>query len=130
MRLHLNASGRCQSLPERKGGVIVTVAEFAKKYSLEVLSLPAPEREIKGGYMGDLLSWVMGRAKADQAWITIMSNQNIIAVATLIDFACIILAEDVRLEENLIETAKTKGVNILTTKLPAFEVACEICQEL
>ncbi|MBO4553531.1 serine kinase [bacterium] len=108
----------------------MTVAEFAKKYSLEVLSLPAPEREIKGGYMGDLLSWVMGRAKADQAWITIMSNQNIIAVATLIDFACIILAEDVRLEENLIETAKTKGVNILTTKLPAFEVACEICKEL
>ena len=48
----------------------------------------------------------------------------------MIDFACIILAEDVRLEENLIETAKTKGVNILTTKLPAFEVACEICQEI
>ena len=58
----------------------MTVAEFAEKYSMEVLSMPDPAREIKGGYMGDLLSWVMGRAKADQAWITIMSNQNIIAV--------------------------------------------------
>ena len=101
----------------------MTVAEFAEKYSMEVLSMPDPAREIKGGYMGDLLSWVMGRAKADQAWITIMSNQNIIAVAALIDVACIILAEDVQLEENIIENAKAKGVNILATKLPAFEAA-------
>ena len=108
----------------------MTVAEFAKKYSLEVLSLPAPEREIKGGYMGDLLSWVMGRAKADQAWITIMSNQNIIAVASLVDVACIILAEDVRLEESIIENAKAKGVNVLATKEPAFEIACQLSKEI
>ena len=108
----------------------MTVAEFAEKYSMEVLSMPDPAREIKGGYMGDLLSWVMGRAKADQAWITIMSNQNIIAVASLIDFACIILAEDVRLDESITENAKAKGVNVLTTKSPAFEVACEICHEI
>lgn len=99
------------------------VKEFAEKYSLAVLSLPCGEREIKGGYVGDLLSWVMGRAKADQAWITIMSNQNIIAVAALIDVACIILAEDVQLEESIIENAKAKGVNILATKLPAYEAA-------
>jgi len=99
------------------------VKEFAEKCSLTVVSLPNGEREIKGGYVGDLLSWVMGRAKADQAWITIMSNQNIIAVAALIDVACIILAEDVQLEESIIENAKAKGVNILATNLPAFEAA-------
>lgn len=108
----------------------MTVAEFAEKYSLEVLSMPDPSRKIKGGYMGDLLSWVMGRAKADQAWITIMSNQNIIAVASLIDVACIILAEDVRLDESIVENAKAKGVNVLAAKSPAFEVACEICHEI
>ena len=29
-------------------------------------------REVKGCYCGDLLSWVMGRAKADDAWLTVM----------------------------------------------------------
>ena len=28
-------------------------------------------REVKGCYCGDLLSWVMGRAKADDAWLTV-----------------------------------------------------------
>jgi hypothetical protein len=101
----------------------MTVSEFAKINSLKILALPAGEREIKGGYMGDLLSWVMGRAKQDQAWITIMSNQNVIAVASLIDVACVILAEDVQLEQSIIDNALARGVNVLATPLPAFEAA-------
>ena len=51
-------------------------------------------REVKGCYCGDLLSWVMGRAKADDAWLTVMGNVNAIAVASLADTAGIILVED------------------------------------
>ncbi len=87
------------------------------------VSLPDEEREINGVYIGDLLSWVMGRAKADNAWITIMSNINIVAVASLADTACIILAEGVSLEKTVIETAQAKGVNILSSQLPAYETA-------
>jgi hypothetical protein len=50
------------------------------------LNLSDGEKEITGGYTGDLLSWVMGRASCGNAWITIMSNINIIAVASLLDF--------------------------------------------
>lgn len=84
------------------------------------------EREIDGVYIGDLLSWVMGRAQADNAWITIMSNINIVAVASLVDVACIILAEGVELDASVIETANAKGVNILSTPLPAYEAAMEL----
>ena len=59
------------------------------------ISLPEPDREIKGVYIGDLLSWVMGRATSGDAWVTIMSNINVIAVAQLTDVACVILAEGV-----------------------------------
>ena len=59
----------------------MTVKEFIEKHEFQVLSLPDPDREIKGCYIGDLLSWVMGRAEADNVWITIMSNINIAAVA-------------------------------------------------
>lgn len=89
----------------------------------KAVSLPEEEREINGVYIGDLLSWVMGRARADNAWITIMSNINIVAVASLADTACIILAEGVELDKAVIETAEAKGVNILRTDLPAYEAA-------
>lgn len=87
------------------------------------LSLPDPEREIEGVYIGDLLSWVMGRAQAGNAWITIMSNVNVLAVATLADTAAVILAEEVELDAELAKQAEMKDVNVLKTALPAYECA-------
>ena len=68
----------------------------------------------------------MGRAKAGNAWITIMSNINVIAVATLSDVSCVILAEGVTLEEELLKRAEEKGVNVLVSLLPAYETALEV----
>lgn len=99
------------------------VSELAACEGFKAISLPDAEREITGAYIGDLLSWVMGRAKADSAWITIMSNINIVAVAALADVACIILAEGVQLEPSVAQTAQTKGVNILSAELTAYEAA-------
>ncbi len=104
----------------------MTVKELAEKQGFKTVSMPDGGREIKGVYIGDLLSWVMGRAKADDAWITIMSNINIVAVASLADTACIILAEGVSLDASVVETANAKGVNILTAEMPAYETATAI----
>ena len=104
----------------------MTVKELSLIDSIESVVLPSPEREINGVYIGDLLSWVMGRANEGDAWITIMSNINIIAVASLADTACIILAENVELESNIIETAQSKGINILRTSKSIYEIAVEI----
>jgi serine kinase of HPr protein (carbohydrate metabolism regulator) len=65
----------------------------------------------------------MGRATEDDAWITIMSNSNIIAVATLADVSCIILAEGVSPDESVINTALAKGVNLLSSTESAYEIA-------
>ena len=81
------------------------------------------EREIGGVYIGDLLSWVMGRASMDDAWITIMSNINILAVASLADTSCIIIAEGVSLEEEVLKTAKEKNINIIYSENPIYETA-------
>lgn len=101
----------------------MTVNELAALDGFNAVSLPDGEREINGVYIGDLLSWVMGRAKADDAWITIMSNINIVAVASLADVSCIILAEGVELERSVSQTAALKGINVISTKLPAYETA-------
>ena len=103
----------------------MTVKEFADRFGLKPLSLPEPDREVQGGYCGALLSWVMGRAGADAVWITIMSNVNTVAVASLSDVSCVVLAEGVTLEDGLIRTAEEKGVNVLTSDKPAFTLASE-----
>ena len=96
----------------------------------KTIALPNGDREINGVYIGDLLSWVMGRAQADNAWITIMSNINILAVASLADTACIILAEGVEVAQDVIDTANAKGVNILSSSEPAYEIACTLKEKL
>ena len=88
----------------------MTVRELAEKLNLEVLSSAEPEREITGAYAGDLLSWVMGRAQSGDAWITIMTNINTVAVASLADVACVILAEDCEIEDDVVATAQAKGI--------------------
>ena len=104
----------------------MNVEEFAKKFGYDTICIPAPERTIEGGYAGDLLSWVMGRLEADSAWVTIMSNINIIAVASLADPSCIILSEGVTVEADLIEKAISQEVNILSSQKTTFEVCADI----
>lgn len=101
----------------------MTVNELIAKSGLKAIALPDGERTVDGVYIGDLLSWVMGRAQADQAWITIMSNNNIVAVATLADTACIILAEGVMPDEGVADLAQSKGINILLSEHSAYQTA-------
>ena len=106
----------------------MTVKELAQQLNLTVHALPDGDREIGGVYIGDLLSWVMGRAGADEAWITIMSNRNIVAVATLADTACILLAEGVVPDEGVAQLALEKGINLLTSPLSAYDTALRLSE--
>ena len=104
----------------------MTVKELCQKNGYEILCMPDPDREVTGGYAGDLLSWVMGRASEGDVWITIMSNVNIIAVATLADPSCIILSENVTPDEGVVERAETQGVDLLKSRKDTFSVSAEI----
>ena len=106
----------------------MTVTDLQNALSLTPVALPEGDREVEGVYIGDLLSWVMGRAQADNVWLTIMSNLNIVAVATLSDVSCIILCEGVTLEESVKNTAEAKGVNILATDKTAYDMAKRLAE--
>ena len=109
---------------------MMTVKQLAEKLDLTVHALPDGDREVSGVYIGDLLSWVMGRAGADQAWITIMSNRNIVAVATLADTACILLAEGVVPDEGVAQLAADKGVNLLSAPQSAYALALALSERI
>ncbi len=108
----------------------MTVNELALADGFKAITLPCGEREICGVYIGDLLSWVMGRASTDEAWITIMSNVNILAVASLADTSCIILAEGVTLTQDVIDTANEKEINILSSDKSIYDIAVYLSKAL
>lgn len=104
--------------------MIMKVSELKEKLKLKLLTKNEyDDREINGCYIGDLLSWVMGRAQANNVWITIMNNINIVAVASLVDVACILLCENVQADENIIEKANNQDIIILSSELTAYEIA-------
>ncbi len=90
---------------------------------IEMLVLPAPEKEAESVYCGDLLSWVMGRAPAGAVWCTVMANRNSLAVASLKDLAAVVFCEGAAVEPALLEKAVEIGLNLLQSPLPVYETA-------
>ena len=108
----------------------MTVQDLADALSLTVYHLEAPDRPVTGGYAGDLLSWVLGRAGRDCAWLTIMSNQNVAAVALMAEVACVVLTEGVAPDADLLRRAEEKGVNLLGTAEDTFTAAVRLGKAL
>ena len=103
--------------------------ELAQKLNLSILNEgEGADRKLKGIYCCDLLSIVMGRAKADDAWITVMGNLNSIAVAVLADTGCIILSEGMQLDAEAASKASAQGVCVLSSDLPTFELSRKIAE--
>lgn len=105
---------------------MMTVNDLLKSGCFAAAALPSPDKTVEGAYVGDLLSWVMGKADYGNAWITIMSNVNVIAVASLTDVSCVILAENVIPDDEIKSLALQKNVNILTSQLPIYETAIKL----
>jgi hypothetical protein len=101
----------------------MTVKEIQIELGLKEILLPEPEREARGAYIGDLLSWVMGKAREDNVWLTIMSNVNVIAVASLSDVSTVILCEGVSLDADAMEKAADASVNVLSSEKSSYELS-------
>ena len=108
----------------------MNIETIVKELDFEVLSLPCPDAEINGGYAGDLLSWVMGRANAGNIWVTIMTNINIVAVASLVGVSAIVVAENSEIATEVIDKAKEQGINLLRTDKAIFETVLAIGEKI
>lgn len=78
----------------------------------------------------DLLSIAMSKAPADAAWVTVMGNRNTLAVASLADVSCIILAEGVLLSPEDLACASDQGITVLSTELPVFDAGLKMQEKL
>lgn len=101
-------------------------SELAQNLNLKAVFESNKDITMDGVYIGDLLSIVMSKAKQNYIWITIQTHINIVAVAELLDLACIIVVENMEIEEDTIDKAKELDIPIFKTNESAFEIACKI----
>ena len=98
------------------------LSDFERISGASCLTGSYDDREIACGYTCDLLSHVMGRGQADMAWITVQAHMNVIAVAALMDFACVIVPEGLPVEAPIIAKAQAEDIVIFSSDKTAFEL--------
>lgn len=105
----------------------MTVKDIAQKLALtNVCGEENTDREVAGCYIGDLLSLVMSKAQAGDAWITVQGNINVPAVATLTDCAMVIVVENMKLDEMALSRANMEEIPVYYSEKSAFEIAMQI----
>ena len=107
----------------------MTFFEFCEKYNLELIAT-GEDREIKGGFCGDLHSWAMANAHEDFAWFTIMGNINTVAVASLNDVAGVVLCQNSPMNRAALEKAQEEGINLFSTDKSMFEMCGLLYNEI
>jgi predicted transcriptional regulator len=107
----------------------VSVKELVNRFNLHVAAGNNNlDRQIQGGYCGDLLSDVMANAPAGCIWLTVQTHQNIVPVAVLHEMAAIVLTGGQDPDPETIEKANEEGVPILLWPESAFELAGRVCK--
>ena len=104
----------------------MNVSTLAQSLGLKVLATGNMEREVACGYACDLLSWVMAHGQAGMAWITVQTHLNVIAVASLLDMAAVIIPEGIDLDASTLEKADEEGITVLSSELPAYDLICRM----
>lgn len=108
-----------------------TVKDISEKLGLEVLCCSAQtDNMVKGGYVSDLLSDVMGNAAEGEIWITLQSHLNVVAIASLKELSAVVLVNGVQPDAPVIAKAEEEGIPILSGSGPAFEIVGKIYQIL
>lgn len=95
--------------------------KIINKCSLEKVVLCSDD-EIVTGYCGDLMSDVIANAASDSIWITIQAHKNCIAVALIKEIKAIVFANNVEIDNDLIEKAREEKINLLKSDKSSFHI--------
>ena len=81
------------------------------------------ERVITGGFATDLLSHAIGNASSGDAWLTVLTNPNITAPASIADVSCIIVCDGTPVTDALKAKCEVMGISLLSSDLPITDLS-------
>lgn len=99
------------------------VQDFVSELGLtaKAMSKEGGLRTVEGGFVGDILSHVMANAESGYVWVTVQTHENVIAVASLLDVACVLVCQR-ELPPETCQRADKEGVTLLWSKDDAFSL--------
>jgi predicted transcriptional regulator len=86
------------------------------------------DQQIRGGYASDMLSCVMAEAKTGFIWVTMQGHPNVVAVASLLDLAAVVVTENSPVEAVTLQRAEEKGIPLLSTKHDTYTTVAMLAQ--
>ena len=109
----------------------MTVRQLAEELGFRIYNEESNlDREVKGAYVSDLLSDVMGHAREGEVWITLQSHMNVVAIASLKELAAIVMVRGIEPDKEVVEKAFAEGIPVLGTTGQTFETAGKLFQLL
>lgn len=107
------------------------ITEIVNKLHLTVFSGEnGLSRDVKGAYVSDLLSDVMGNAREGQIWITLQNHKNVLAVGSLKELAGIILVRGIKPDQDTMIKSDEEGIPLLGTDKDTFNIAGDLFEIL
>lgn len=85
-------------------------------------------QSVRGGYASDLLSCVMAEAKTGYLWVTMQGHPNVVAVASLLELAAVVVSENSPVEPVTVQRADEKGIPLLITEHDTFTTVAKLAQ--
>jgi hypothetical protein len=106
---------------------MISLKEIIEKLKVEPLSsTQSLDRPVAGGYASDLLSCVIKGAKKDSVWVTLQSHLNVVAVASLLGLAGVIITEGNRPDQETLNRAENEGVVLMATPISTYTVVGQL----
>ena len=104
------------------------LSNIIKDLGLTVLTDVYQDLPVSRGYCCDMLSWSMSRLDGETCWFTILNSINVIAVASLAGCPCVVLAENVIMDEGVLSKAKDENICICMSGDSTFDAAARLAE--
>ena len=99
--------------------------ESLQKLELKTVN-GAYNKKIDGIYVGDILSYALVKVKEGNIWVTSQINANVVAIAFHKKASCVILTDNLTLNDEAYLKAKEHNINVFSSSKSAYEVAIDL----
>jgi len=102
--------------------VKMTIYELTEKLNLKSLN-KTDDVEVTGAFASDLLSDVVGNTSAGNILLSVQVHKNIVAVASLVGLAAVIITSGRTPDQSVIDVARENELCLLSSEESTFMLA-------
>lgn len=103
------------------------VKDLIKQLGLQVVAgANGLDRDIAGGYCGDLLSDVMGNAPIGCIWLTVQGHQNVMNVAQMREMAAVVLTNGILPDDETRRRAEDFVIPLILWQGTSYDLAVKL----